>query len=231
LRRVLRAGRSPVRIETQPGGYRLDVAPDELDVLVAGGLVAEARAAALAGDRSRAAARYRQAEDLWRGPSLDGFADEPFAVAEAARLDELRRVVLEERVDVELALGHHAGLVGELEAAVMWEPLRERRWRQLMLALYRSGRQADALRAYQRVRKSLADELGLEPGTQLRSLERAIVRRDGALDLPGSSVTSRLCQRHSFRPRGNPSSAGSVSSTISTPACARSLTRVCDVWS
>jgi DNA-binding SARP family transcriptional activator len=90
LRRVLRAGRSPVRIETQPGGYRLDVAPDELDVLVAGGLVAEARAAALAGDRSRAAARYRQAEDLWRGPSLDGFADEPFAVAEAARLDELR---------------------------------------------------------------------------------------------------------------------------------------------
>jgi DNA-binding SARP family transcriptional activator/tetratricopeptide (TPR) repeat protein len=188
LRRVLRAGRSPVRIETQPGGYRLDVAPDELDVLVAGGLVTEARAAALAGDRSTAAARYRQAEDLWRGPSLDGFADEPFAVAEAARLDELRRVVFEERVDVELALGHHADLVGELEAAVMWEPLRERRWRQLMLALYRSGRQADALRAYQRVRKTLADELGLEPGTQLRSLERAIVRRDGALDLPGSSV-------------------------------------------
>jgi DNA-binding SARP family transcriptional activator len=188
LRRVLRAGRSRVRIETRPGGYRLEVAPHELDVLVAEGLVAEARALVLRGDRSMAAACYRQAEGLWRGPSLDGFADEPFAVAEAARLDELRRVVFEERVDVELALGHHADLVGELEAAVVCEPLRERRWAQLMLALYRSGRQADALRAYQRVRRTLADELGLEPGTELRSLESAIVRGEAALGVPGSSV-------------------------------------------
>jgi DNA-binding SARP family transcriptional activator len=188
LRRVLRAGGSRVRIETRPGGYRLEVAPHEVDILVAEGLVAEARALALRGDRSVAAACYRQAEGLWRGPSLDGFADEPFAVAEAARLDELRRVVFEERVDVELALGHHADLVGELEAAVVCEPLRERRWAQLMLALYRSGRQADALRAYQRVRNTLADELGLEPGTELRSLESAIVRGEAALGVPGSSV-------------------------------------------
>jgi predicted ATPase/DNA-binding SARP family transcriptional activator len=188
LRRVLREGRSPVRIETQPGGYRLEVARRELDVLVAEAVIAEARAAALRGDHNAAVARYRRAESLWRGPSLDGFAAEPFAMAEAARLDELRRVVFEERVDEELAMGHHADLVGELEAAIVREPLRERRWGQLMVALYRSGRQADALRAYQRVRTTLSDELGLEPGTELRSLETAIITGDAALDVPAFSV-------------------------------------------
>ena len=188
LRRVLQSGRSALLIQTAPGGYRLDVQPDELDIAVAERLVAEARAAGLQDDRQAAAACYRHAEALWRGPSLEGFAEEPFALGEAARLDELRRTAFEERVDAELALGRHTDLVGELEAAVTREPLRERRWGQLMLALYRSGRQADALRTYQRVRTMLGDELGLEPGGDLRSLEHAILIGDDALDLPPESV-------------------------------------------
>jgi tetratricopeptide (TPR) repeat protein len=150
--------------------------------------VGEARAAAAREDRRHAAACYGEAEALWRGPSLEGFAEEPFAMGEGARLEELRRCVLEERVDAKLGLGHHADLVAELEAAVTEEPLRERRWGQLMLALYRSGRQADALRAYQRLRAILGDELGLEPGEALRSLERAVATSDPALGASAASV-------------------------------------------
>jgi DNA-binding SARP family transcriptional activator len=188
LRRVLRSGRSPLVVRTERGGYCLDIAPMELDALVGEGLVADARASAGRGDRNAAAARYREAERLWRGPSLEGFADAAFAMGEAARLDELRRCAFEERVDLELDLGRHAELVAELEAAVSDEPLRERRWGQLMLALYRGGRQADALRAYQRLRTTLGEELGLEPGQELRSLERAIVTSDPALGVPAASV-------------------------------------------
>jgi DNA-binding SARP family transcriptional activator/tetratricopeptide (TPR) repeat protein len=188
LRHALGSGRSAMTVETVPGGYRLGVSPAEVDVLVAEALVGEARAAAAREDRRHAAACYGEAEALWRGPSLDGFAEEPFAMGEAARLEELRRCVLEERVDAELGLGHHADLVAELEAAVTEEPLRERRWGQLMLALYRSGRQADALRAYQRLRAILGDELGLEPGEALRSLERAVATSDPALGASAASV-------------------------------------------
>jgi DNA-binding SARP family transcriptional activator/class 3 adenylate cyclase len=188
LRRALRSGRAALTVETEPGGYRLDVSPGQMDVAIAEQLVADGRAVASRGDHQGAAAHYRKAEALWRGPSLDGFAEQSFAMGEAARLDELRRCAFEERVDVDLALGRHADLVAELEAGVMDEPLRERRWGQLMLALYRSGRQADALRAYQRLRTILGEELGLEPGEELRSLERAIVTSDPALGAPAASV-------------------------------------------
>ena len=122
---------------------------------------------------------------LWRGPPLSDFASEPFAQGEIARLEELHLAALEERIEADLALGRHAELISELEALVREHPLRERLRAQLMLALYRSGRQAEALAAYQQARKMLAEELGLEPGRRLQELEGAILRQDAELDLPG----------------------------------------------
>ena len=119
----------------------------------------------------RAAEALRSALALWRGPPLSDFASEPFAQGEIARLEELRLAALEERIEADLALGRHAELVSELEALVREHPLRERLRAQLMLALYRSGRQAEALAAYQQARRMLAEELGLEPGRALQELE------------------------------------------------------------
>src|SRR5207253_10370696 len=119
----------------------------------------------------------------WRGPSLAEFADQPFAIAEAARLDNLRQALIEDRVEVDLALGRHNECVVELEALVAEHPLRERLWGQLMIALYRSGRQADALRAYQRARTALGD-VGIDPGPELRRLEQAVIVQDPDLDAP-----------------------------------------------
>src|SRR5439155_1911365 len=128
---------------------------------------------------------------LWRGTSLTDFAYEPFAQADIARLEELRLACLEDRIDADLAAGRHAALVGELESLVADNPLRERFRAQQMLALYRSGRQAEALDVYQAGRRLLADELGLEPGEALRSLQKAILAHDGSLDLPGGVATER----------------------------------------
>ena len=118
---------------------------------------------------------------LWRGPPLEDFAYEPFAQSAIAQLEEARLEALEDRIDADLAVGELAGLVGELEALVGEHPLRERLQGQLMLALYRSGRQADALERYREARRSLMDELGLEPGPALQDLERAILAHDPAL--------------------------------------------------
>src|SRR5215211_7468097 len=123
-----------------------------------------------------------QALGLWRGPALADFAAESFAHAEAARLDGRRLAALEERIEAQLALGLHAELVAELEQRATDHPLRERLWGQLMLALYRSGRQAEALGAYQRTRAMLAEELGIDPGPALQRLQRAILQQDPALD-------------------------------------------------
>jgi hypothetical protein len=120
---------------------------------------------------------------LWRGPALADLAYEPFTQVEIARLEELRLAALEERIDADLALGRHAQLVGELEALVRQHPLWERLRGQLILALYRSGRQAEALAAYQDVRRALVEELGIEPGPDLQRLERAMLVQDSALDL------------------------------------------------
>ena len=156
-------------LETKAPGYLLRVHEDELDLT---------RFQRLVQDGS-----LREALSLWRGPPLAEFASERFAQSEIARLEELRLTCLEQRIEHDLAAGHHAELVGELEALVGEHPLRERLRAQLMLALYRSGRQAEALEAYQQARTALVDELGIEPSRTLRELEKAILEQDPALDL------------------------------------------------
>jgi predicted ATPase/DNA-binding SARP family transcriptional activator len=165
------------RVETVGGGYRLRVEPDELD----------AERFERTYDRARtlpapdAADRLRDALDLWRGPALADARYEPWAQGEIRRLEELRAAAIEDRVTAELALGEHARLVGELEALVAEHPHRERLRGQQMLALYRSGRHADALAAYRAARETLDAELGLEPGPELRRLERQILTHDPVL--------------------------------------------------
>ena len=178
LRKTLGNG----HLETRGHGYLLALDSEELDLGRFERMLGEGRALLAEGEAERAAEVLRAALALWRGPPLSDFASEPFARGEIARLEELRLSALEERVEADLALGRHAELVAELEALVHEHPLRERLRAQLMLALYRSGRQAEALAAYQQARSMLADELGLEPGRSLRELEGAILRQDSQLD-------------------------------------------------
>jgi DNA-binding SARP family transcriptional activator len=168
------------RLATRPPGYVLRVDPAELDLARFEALVAEARRA----PPPAAAEKLRRALALWRGPPLADLAYEPFAQTEIARLEELRVAALEARFDADLAAGGHAGLVAELEATIAAHPLREHMRAQLMLALYRAGRQADALHAYRAARRELSDELGLEPGEELRRLEQAILTHDASLAAP-----------------------------------------------
>jgi len=179
-----------VTIVTVPPGYELRAPRDAVDAAVVVAMREVAAAATASGDHRGAIEVLERALACWRGPSLVEFADEPFARAEAARLDELRTVLAEDRMDAQLALGGHQSCVAELEAIIGADPLRERPWGQLMLAMYRSGRQADALRAYQRARDTLIEELGIEPGRELRALERSIIEQDPVLDLePPSAPT------------------------------------------
>jgi DNA-binding SARP family transcriptional activator len=174
LRKLLPAG----AIATRAPGYLLEVDPDAVDLLRFERLVAEARSA----QPSRAAQLLREALELWRGPALAEFGEESFFRTESARLEELRLAALEQRIEAELALGRHAELVAELESLIGLWPHRERLRGQLMLALYRSGRQAEALAAYRGAREAL-DELGLEPSATLRELEQQILNQDEALEL------------------------------------------------
>jgi predicted ATPase/DNA-binding SARP family transcriptional activator len=176
LRQVL--GRE--RLERHGSGYLLRVEPGELDLHRFEELVARARAS---GEPAGAAEALRAALALWRGPALAD-VEAPFARAEAARLEELRLAAVEQRLDADLALGRHDELVGELEPLVAAHPFRERLRAQLMLALYRCGRQAEALAAYQHARRTLVDELGLEPGRELQELEQAVLRQDASLAAP-----------------------------------------------
>src|SRR5919198_4471914 len=166
---ALRKALGRERIETTPAGYVLRVQAGELDSerfeqLVSDGSLPEALA-------------------LWRGPPLGDFAYQHFAQPEIGRLEELRLACLEARIEQELGAGRHAELVAELEALLAEHPLRERLRAQLMLALYRCGREAEALEVYREGRRALVDELGLEPSRQLRELHEAILRQDPALDL------------------------------------------------
>src|SRR3954452_15766306 len=167
LRKIL--GRE--RVETQVPGYVLRVGPDELDLQRF--------------ERLQSEGRLPEALALWRGPALADLADQRFAQPEIARLEELRISCVEERIGRELERGNHLALVGELEALVAEHPLRERFRLQLMLALYRSGRQAEALEAYRAARSMLVDELGIEPGRELRELHQAVLEQDPALDRAG----------------------------------------------
>ena len=166
---------------TRGRGYVLEAEGAQLDADRFQARVSEGRDALAEGDPQLASARLREALALWRGPALADFAFEPFAQGEAARLEEERLAALEDRIDADLALGRHTALIGELEALVREHPLRERLQAQLMLALYRSGRQADALERYQRARRKLIDELGIEPGRELQELERSILAQDPEL--------------------------------------------------
>ena len=192
LRKAL--GEGSARLVTQPNGYLLHVEPGELDLDRSERLADEGREALAADERRRAADQLRAALELWRGPALGEFAFESFAQAEIGRLEERRLALLEDRIDADLACGRHADLVGELEALVAQHPLQERLRHQFVLALYRGGRQAEALEAYRAARVTLIDELGLEPTPALRELERAILTHDpdlGAPVAPDASV-SRL---------------------------------------
>jgi DNA-binding SARP family transcriptional activator len=174
LRKLLPAG----MLLTRSPGYLLEVEPEAVDLLRFERLVAEARRA----DPARASSLLGEALALWRGPPLAEFGEEPLVRVEAGRLEDLRLGALEERIEADLALGLDAELVGELEVLIAEHPQRERLRGQLMLALYRSGRQAEALEAYRKTRVAL-DALGIEPGAALRQLEKQILTQDAALEL------------------------------------------------
>ncbi|MFN2607326.1 MAG: BTAD domain-containing putative transcriptional regulator [Acidimicrobiales bacterium] len=187
-------------VATRGPGYALDVDPTAIDSVRFDAMVDNAQAALRAGDPSSAAKAARRALELWRGDALVDVADEPFAQAEIGRLRERRVVAVELHLEAEISAGRHREAAPRLEAAVADHPFRERLWWLLMLALYRSGRQADALRAYQRARATLAEELGLEPSGQLRDLERAILDQRGDLDNLLVTTVERARPRRRSRP-------------------------------
>jgi DNA-binding SARP family transcriptional activator len=174
----LRKQLGPEVLVTKPPGYLLRIDPLQVDVNRVNALVTEARAAA-AGER---AAKLREAIELWRGPPLAEFGFEAFAQGEIARLEELRLALIEERIDAEIEEGRAAEVVGELEALVGEHPVRERFREQLMLALYQSGRQAEALEAFQEGRRVLVEELGIDPSPRLQQLHSAILRQEVGLE-------------------------------------------------
>jgi predicted ATPase/DNA-binding SARP family transcriptional activator len=180
LRRALGSGSDAVA--THPPGYRIVVREGELDAHRFDGLVAAARDELATGRPEAAAARLREALALWRGPALSDVADFGFAQAEVIRLEEARLAAIEDRVEADLACGRHASLASELEGLAAAHPLRERLCGQRVLALYRCGRQADALQAYQELRDRLADELGIDPNPGLARLHQAVLRQEPSLD-------------------------------------------------
>lgn len=178
LRKLL----GPVAIETRSPGYLLRVAGEGLDLALFERLTAEANDSLLDGEARRAAELLRRALDLWRGPPLADLAYESFAQAPIERLEEMRLAALQLRLEAELSIGRHAEVVAELEQLVREHPLREGLRGQLMLALYRCGRQADALAAYRAARESFVAELGIAPTPALQELERAILAQDESLE-------------------------------------------------
>jgi DNA-binding SARP family transcriptional activator len=189
LRKALEPGRArgaPAEVLiTRAPGYMLRVEAGQLDAERFENLLADGSRAREAGESPTAAELLRDALALWRGDALADFIYEPFAQGEIARLEELRLSALEERIEADLGLGRHAALVGELEGLVREHPLRERLRAQLMLALYRAGRQADALEVYRDGRSWLAEELGIDPAPELQRLEGAILRQEAELEPPG----------------------------------------------
>lgn len=180
----LRRSLGSERIERRPPGYVLHVDPDEVDALRFRAALQDARRA-LTDDPTQAAEVLEEGFALWRGPAFADLRDEPSLQTEVALLDEMRASALEDRIEAELALGRHAELVGELETLIAERPLRERLWSLLMVALYRSDRQAEALAACRRVRTLLLDELGIDPSPDLQRLEQQILQQDPTLDLSG----------------------------------------------
>ena len=191
LRRVL----PPGRLITKAAGYVLRIFPDELDVRLFERLLAEGRDALAAGAAAEAARTLGQALSLWQGPPLADFRYEPFAQPEIARLEELHLTCLEERIEADLALGSAGALTAELRRLVSEHPMRERLRGLLMLALYRSGRQTEALEVYHQFRSVLREELGLETSPFLREFEAAILRHDPALAAAPAAMAAPLARR------------------------------------
>jgi DNA-binding SARP family transcriptional activator len=181
-------GALPTVLETHVPGYRLAIDPGQVDANRFRNLLAEAREAPI-GEK---ASMLRRAFTLWRGPALADFVYEPFAQAAIAELEELRLTAFEERIDADLATFRHAEVVPELQGLASEHPLRERLAEQLMLALYRSGRQAEALEVYTNTRRKLVEELGIEPGPGLQLLEGSILRQDRSLELKAAPIGATL---------------------------------------
>ena len=186
--------RDGARLERRGTGYCFSIEPGELDVPRFEHLATEGRAALARHDADGASVQLREALNLWRGPALAEFADEEFAREEAVRLNELKLATLEQRMWADLELGRHGEVVEELQDLANQHPFRETFWEQLMLALYRSGRQADALRSYQMARANLVEQLGLDPGPALRRMEERILAHDPSLE-PARTVDASL-NRH-----------------------------------
>jgi DNA-binding SARP family transcriptional activator len=180
----LRKALGPDRLETKSPGYSLRVEAGELDLDRFEALAREGHERLARGDADGAARELTEALDLWRGPPFAEFEAEPFARTAGGRLEDARLAALEDRIEADLLLGRHAELVPELEQLAGREPYRERLHGQLMLALYRAGRQADALEHYRRTRETLVDELGIEPSRELQELEQGMLRHDESLE-PG----------------------------------------------
>ena len=180
---------------TRGGGYVLDIEPHQLDAERFQRLTTEGRAALDRGDPRSASDLFREALGMWRGPPFGDLAYEPFAQSHIAQLEEVRLVALEHRIEADLAVGNDAALIPELETLVREHPARERLRAQLMLALYRSGRQADALASYQDARRVLVEELGLDPSRELQELERAILAQDPEIDAPARGRPLRASPR------------------------------------
>ena len=185
----LRQALGPEIIRTQPPGYALQIDEEDVDVGRFRSLVRAGESAMAEGDAATASRLLGEATALWRGDPFSGVAPHSGLAGEAVRLREEHLSALEARIAADLAAGRHAELVGELEARVHEHPFRERLWGNLMLALYRCGRQADALATYQRARALLVEELGLEPGGELRRIEEAILAQDPAIDAPSPTTT------------------------------------------
>ena len=183
-KRLRQAGVPEDVIMTRAPGYVLEVPAEVTDVFRLERLMAEGRRQLARRRPSECVRLLNEAEDLWRGPAYSEVRDEPFARAEARRLEELLLSATETRIDAELTLGRHEAVTGELETLTSADPLRERLWSQRMLALYRSGRQAEALRVFQDLRSILVAELGIEPGHDVAWMEHAILAQDPALDFP-----------------------------------------------
>jgi DNA-binding SARP family transcriptional activator len=182
----LRKTLGPERLETKPPGYRLRVEPGELDLDRFSVLVESARTL----EPPERAAKLREALALWRGPLLADLTFESFAQPHIAHFEEVRLGTLEERIEADLEVGSHAELIGELEVLVEGYPQRERLRGQYMLALYRSGRQAEALQTYQEGRRLLVEQLGIEPGRELQQLHGSILRQEVGLQAPGATPPS-----------------------------------------
>ena len=240
VRKALREVSDLELVERVPPGYRLAITADQTDVGQFATLQQRARDEHLRDDPASAAATLEEALGLWRGPALSDVRGAPFAEPEAVRLDELRLLAQEDFFDARLALSEHAALVADLEQAVLEHPMRERFWGQLMTALYRSDRQADALATYAQARERLADELGIDPGQALQQLELAILRQDPALAAPqappasppGAAEEVRVALVTAQRPAVAPREAGRVP-RMSTPTFGRRelVARIRDVLS